>query len=101
LPQSVLSRVRRNWYQLIPESAAGKKGKVVLEFVILKDGSLRALNLVESTQDVTLERPAWGALSGSAPFPPLPADFKGNYLHLRLSFYYNLIPKSSQESPSP
>jgi hypothetical protein len=39
--QRVLHDVRMNWYNLIPESARAplmKKGKLVIEFSILKDG---------------------------------------------------------------
>ena len=35
----VLHDVKQNWYNLIPESAQWKKGRVVLEFFILKDGA--------------------------------------------------------------
>ena len=36
-----------------------------------------------------LDRPAWGSITGSDPFPPLPTEFTGPYLALRFRFYYN------------
>src|SRR5438132_1624455 len=74
---------------LIPESAAMKKGKLAIEFAITKDGQVAGMKLVASSGDVALDRAAWGGITGSNPFPPLPTDFGGQYLSLRFRFYYN------------
>jgi TonB family protein len=87
--QRVLQNVRENWYRLIPESAQMKKGKLALEFAIMKDGSVRGLSITQGSGDVTLDRPAFGSITASDPFPPLPDEFKGQYLSLRFRFYYN------------
>jgi TonB family protein len=84
-----LQNVRENWYRLIPESAQMKKGKLALEFAIMKDGSVRGLGITQGSGDVTLDRPAYGSITASDPFPPLPAEFKGEFLSLRFRFYYN------------
>ena len=86
----VLHDVKEHWYQLIPESAVMKKGKVVLEFAILKDGSVAGLRVAGTSNDPALDRPAYGSITGSNPFPPLPREFNGPYLGLRFSYYYNL-----------
>jgi len=86
----VLHDVREHWYELIPESAGMKRGKVVLEFAILKDGSVAGLKIVGTSGDVALDRPAYGSITGSNPFPPLPREFGGPYLGLRFSYFYNL-----------
>jgi len=86
----MLREAKEHWYQLIPESAANKRGKVVLEFKILKDGSVAGLRVVQSSGDLQLDRPAWGSITGSNPFPPLPVEFPGPHLGLRISYYYNL-----------
>lgn len=85
----VLQDVRENWYRLIPESAEMKKGKLALEFAIMKDGSVRGLTVTQGSGDITLDRPAYGSITASDPFPPLPAEFKGEFLSLRFRFYYN------------
>jgi len=90
--QRVLHDVKQNWYLLIPESARApimKKGKVGIEFAILKDGSVAGMRLVSSSGDVALDRGAWGGITNSNPFPPLPKEFGGQYLALRFGFYYN------------
>lgn len=87
--QRVLQDVRQNWYMLIPESAQMKHGNLVIEFAIMKDGSVQGLRIVMSSNDVALDRPAYGSIKGSDPFPPLPSEFKGQYLALRFRFFYN------------
>ena len=87
--QRLLENVRENWYHLIPESAEMKKGKLAIEFAITRDGDLADMKLIASSGDVALDRPAWGAITASRPFPPLPREFTGPYLALRFRFYYN------------
>lgn len=90
--QRVLHDVRVNWYNLIPESARApimKKGKVSIEFAIMKDGSVAGMKLIATSGDVALDRGAWGGITASNPFPPLPNEFGGQYLALRFHFYYN------------
>ncbi len=90
----VINDVRMNWYSLIPESAMPpflKKGNVMIEFVILPDGSISGMQIVPgyNSGDVSLDRAAWGGITKSNPFMPLPKEFKGPYLRLRFRFYYN------------
>jgi TonB family protein len=87
--QRVLHDVRQNWYSLIPESAQMKHGNLIIEFAIMKDGSVQGLRIVASSSDVALDRPAYGSITASDPFPALPAEFKGQYLALRFRFFYN------------
>jgi len=89
--QRVLHDVRENWYNLIPEVARApimKKGQLTIEFAILKDGRVAGMQLT-SSGDIALDRAAWGGITGSNPFPPLPPQFGGKYLSLRFRFYYN------------
>src|SRR6266849_1923090 len=88
----VVHEVRISWYNLIPEAARPplmKKGKVSIEFAILKNGSVAGMRLVTTSGDVSLDRAAWGGITGSNPFSPLPQDFHGQFLGLRFHFYYN------------
>jgi len=91
----VLHDVRLNWYNLIPEVARSpqmKKGKVSIEFAVLKDGSVAGMKLREPSGDLSLDRAAWGGIIASNPFPLLPSEFNGQYLHLVFRFYYNPDP---------
>ncbi len=90
--QRVLYAVRENWYRLVPEGAyppLRKHGRVSIEFAILKDGKVAGMKLTGPSGDVSLDRAAWGGITASNPFPPLPREFGGEYLALRFRFYYN------------
>jgi TonB family protein len=87
--QRVLHDVKQNWYNAIPESAQMKKGKLSIEFAITKDGKVAGMKLVAPSGDVPLDRAAWAGITASDPFPPLPAEFAGQYLALRFTFFYN------------
>jgi TonB family protein len=90
----VLHDVRQNWYTLIPEVARAplmKKGIVSIDFVITKDGRVDGMRLTQdgTSGDTALDRAAWGGITASNPFPPLPTEFRGQYLALRFHFLYN------------
>jgi TonB family protein len=86
----IVREVRENWYREVPPSAELKKGKLAIEFAILKDGRVAGMQLTDGSGDVALDRAAWAGITLSNPFPPLPAEFAGKYLSLRFRFYYNL-----------
>ncbi len=88
----VVDAVRRNWYTLIPEAARApllKRGKVAIEFAILPDGRVAGMKITGVSGDVSLDRAAWGGITASNPFAPLPAEYHAPYLALRFRFYYN------------
>jgi TonB family protein len=85
--------VRQNWYSLMPPSVyppISKQGKLSIEFVILKDGKTTGMVVHTSSGDVALDRAAWGSITASTPFPPLPKEFPGQILGLRFYYFYNL-----------
>ncbi len=86
----VLHIVKQNWVLEIPEGVRYKKGKLAIEFAILKDGRVAGMQRVASSGDIAMDRAAWGGITASNPFPPLPQEFKGQYLALRFYFYYNM-----------
>jgi TonB family protein len=90
----VLAAVRRNWYAVIPESAKlGRGGKVVIQFAIAKDGNVPKLVIAIPSGADPLDRAAVAAISATNPFPPLPAEFKGNLIRLQFAFQYNVTPR--------
>ncbi|MFN7924728.1 MAG: energy transducer TonB [Bryobacteraceae bacterium] len=89
----ILSSVRRNWFAVMPESARlGRRGKVLIQFAINKDGSVPKLVIAGPSGSEALDRAAVAGVSASNPFPPLPMEFKGNQVRLQFTFSYN-IPK--------
>lgn len=90
--RQVIQATQSTWDELIPEAARPpllKKGKVAIQFIIAPDGSVKKMELVLPSGDVSLDRAAWGGITGAGPFPPLPKKFKGPFLALRFYFLYN------------
>jgi TonB family protein len=88
----IVQAIRKNWYALIPPQARPpelKSGNVSIEFAILRDGHVAAMKLTHPSGDTGLDRAAWGGITASVPFAPLPEQFRGPYLALRFRFQYN------------
>jgi len=84
--------VQTHWDPLIPQAARPpemKKGVVVIELSISKDGRVQGMKLASGSGDVALDRAAWGAIVDAIPLPKLPAEFAGDYLKIRTRFFYN------------
>jgi hypothetical protein len=91
----LLATLKRNWYAVMPESAMmGDRGLVSTTFKIYPDGSVRAPdpNLERTSGKEPLDNAAMSAIHASNPFEPLPSQFHGPYLELRIWFLYNIPP---------
>ena|ERR1019366_1570603 len=98
---------RSNWEPLMPKEAkppVNKTGEVAICVKLLPNGHVMdgGMVLEGRSGDVALDRAAWGAIA-TAVYPPLPVEFKGAYLALRLHFMYNppQKPASSRKTPKP
>jgi TonB family protein len=88
----ILEDIKRNWIPLIPEEARpplNKQGETLIRFTINSDGTIAHMALDGSSQDTAIDRACWGGITGVGQFPPLPANFKGPNLELRVDFYTN------------
>jgi TonB family protein len=93
----VLQSIKNNWYNLIPEEARApllKHGKVAIRFLITPNGKVAGMFVEAPSGDVPLDRAAYGGITASDPFSPLPHEFHGPYLALRITFFYN--PKTGE-----
>jgi TonB family protein len=87
----ILSTVRRNWFAVMPESVRlGRRGRVLIQFAINKDGSVPKLVIAQGSGTEALDRAAVAGISASNPFPPLPDEFKGLQVRLQFTFSYNI-----------
>jgi hypothetical protein len=94
----VLASVKRNWESVMPESARlGDRGKVVLQFRIMRNGVVPEQEpvMMGSSGKEPLDRAAASSIRASTPFEPLPSAFSGPYIELRFIFLYNM-PLNSQ-----
>ncbi len=88
----ILADIKRNWIPLIPEEARpplNKQGETLIRFTILPDGRIAAMNLDARSGDDPIDRACWGGITGVGQFPPLPANFTGPNLELRIDFLTN------------
>ncbi len=89
----ILQTIRQNWIASLPPSAFApiwKQGKTSIEFTILKNGQVTGMVWHSGSGDIPLDRAAWGSITRSAPLPPLPKEFPGSNLGLRLYFFCNM-----------
>lgn len=88
----VIHDIKRNWYASMPEEAKDPllmRGTVALEFVVLKNGHVTELHYANPSGDLALDGACYAAVSTSEPFPPLPSEFSGQFLRVRMTFHYN------------
>jgi TonB C terminal len=91
----LLATLQRNWEAVMPTSVQmGERGIVYTTFQINPDGSVSAPDptLERTSGKEPLDNAAMAAIHASNPFEPLPSQFHGPYLKLRIVFLYN-IPK--------
>jgi len=88
----VLKIVKRNWLNVIPESArlGTRHGRTIVEFAVNRDGTLAKVVISDYSGSDPLDRAAVAGLSMSNPLPPLPREYRGLQVRLALSFSYNL-----------
>ncbi|MDE3104617.1 MAG: energy transducer TonB [Acidobacteriota bacterium] len=90
--RKILREIYNTWLPLIPEEARpplNKQGITQIRFVILPDGHIGGMWLDGSTHDDALNRAAWGSITGVGQFPPLPSEFHGPNLELRIHYLVN------------
>jgi TonB family protein len=87
----ILASVKQHWLSVMPESVRlGRRGKVAIQFSISREGGVPKLVIAEASGAEALDRAAVAGISASVPFPPLPAEFKGDRIVLQMNFAYNM-----------
>jgi len=91
----LLAALKRNWLAIMPESARWDKGVVYTEFQVNPDGSIGPADpqLERTSGREPLDNAAMSAIHASNPFEPLPSQFHGPFLKLRIAFLYNIRPE--------
>jgi TonB family protein len=90
--KNMVAVIRQNWYSRIPPAAMppiSKRGCVVIEFDIVKNGTVSAMRYKLSSGDITLDQAAFDAVGAASTFQPLPAEFKASSTTFRFTFTYN------------
>ncbi len=87
--KQLLRMIRAAWIPLIPEETRpplNKEGTTLIRFRIEPNGRVSYMHLDDSTHDMAIDRAAWGGITSVGQFPPLPPEFKGPNLDLRIQF---------------
>ena len=80
-------RIKRNWNP--PKGDSSKR--VVVYFKISRDGKLLSINVAKSSGVPLADQAAKAAIELTAPFAPLPPEFKGNSIDIDFTFDYNVL----------
>lgn len=90
--QQILREIYETWLPLIPEEARpplNKQGETLIRFTIMPDGTIGPMALDGSTHDDAINKSCWGSITGVGQFPPLPKQFHGPNLELRIHYLVN------------
>ena len=85
-----VSQVRRNWF--VPLSAQSFKGRVVLQFIIHRNGRITDLQVARPSDIESFNREAFNAIARSNPTEPLPAEYPDDFAPFTVTFFYNERP---------
>jgi len=84
-------RVKQHWIPPLAFTALGAiHGYTWARFRIYPDGRMEGLAVIEQEGHESLHRSSINAITGAAPFRPLPANFPEPYLEVTFGFYYLL-----------
>ncbi len=80
-------RIKRNWTP--PKGDSSKR--VVITFTIGRDGRLLSHRITKSSGVPLADRAAMSAIELTAPFRPLPPEFRGQSVPIEFTFDYNVL----------
>jgi len=91
--QSMVARIRVNWYNVMPDLLrTGMQGVVTIRFTIHRDGQISDITILNTSGIPPYDFAAKKAIENSSPLNPLPKDFPMTSERVTAMFYYNLEP---------
>jgi TonB family protein len=81
------NQVERNW--IVPPAAMSLKGRVVIQFYVLRNGTIVGLQVLQEGPVAALTASALNALKLSNPTAVLPPDFPDDRVLFTVTFHYN------------
>jgi TonB family protein len=89
--KDMLKSIQTHWYNVMPQEAmkGQASGQVSVIFSIQRDGKLLYWQIPASSGVQSFDEAARDAVRDSFPLEPLPSQFHGPYLKLKLTFAYN------------
>ena len=87
--QIVYDRVSASWFTALVDPGVSGSFSAQVTFRIFRNGRISDLKISESSGLPSLDLSALRAIQTAAPFPPLPNDYDGEYLPLRIIFEHS------------
>jgi len=87
--QIISDRVSSSWFTSLVDPGISGTFFATVYFKILRNGQIVDLKVKESSGIQSLDMSAQRAIQISAPFPPLPSDYEGDYLGIHLIFEHS------------
>lgn len=81
------AQVERNW--IVPQVAELMKGRVVIQFYVLRNGTIVGLQVVDPAMIPALTSSALNALKLSNPTSALPLEYPADRVFFTVTFHYN------------
>jgi protein TonB len=82
----IQSKIGERWSP--PRAAAAGGVRVVVRFVIQRDGQIREPSVERSSGNTLYDQSALRAVTEASPFPPLPPEFKASSLRVHFGFEF-------------
>lgn len=81
------NQVERNW--IVPPAAASLRGRVVIQFFVLRNGTIVGLRVAQPSAIDAFTTSALNALKLSNPTVPLPEEYPTDRVFFTVTFHYN------------
>lgn len=82
-----IAQVKRNWY--VPQAAMTLRGRVVIQFYILKNGTITDIKVVRPSPIESFNLAALNSLKLSNPTQALPPEYPDDRAFFTVTFHYN------------
>jgi TonB family protein len=82
-----VAQVKRNWY--VPQAAMALRGRVVIQFYVLRNGTITDLKIVQPSAIDSFTTAAFNSLKLSNPTMPLPPEYPDDKAFFTVTFHYN------------
>ncbi|MFZ0636475.1 MAG: TonB family protein [Candidatus Acidiferrales bacterium] len=84
--EAVQRRVSSNWLQATVDPSVQFAPRVVVDFEIMRDGSVAAVQVVRGSGNASVDTSAMRAVQASSPLQRLPNDYNGSYVNVEFWF---------------
>lgn len=90
--QAVKRRIQGNWqqYTIDPAVRAARTAHAVVQFTITKDGTIKDIQVTQTSGNLSMDNSGLRAVISSNPMPALPNDYTGTYVKVIFDFDLSL-----------